>query len=45
MKIVLVDGRASKVMWTGTITAHYDGAPAVAADSLASAVAKLFIRP
>jgi len=26
MKIVLVDGRASKVMWTGTITAHYDGA-------------------
>jgi hypothetical protein len=44
VKLTFVDGRASKVMWTGTIAAHYDGGPGLAADSLAAAVARLFVR-
>lgn len=44
LQLMLVDGRASTVTWTTTIDAHYDGGPAVAADSLAAAVARLFVR-
>jgi hypothetical protein len=44
LRLVFVDGRASNVMWAGTVEARYDGAPAVAADSLAAAVARLFVR-
>lgn len=44
LRLMFIDGRASNVMWAGNIEAHYDGVPAVAADSLAAAVARLFVR-
>lgn len=43
LQITIVDARASRVVWGGTIESRYDGAPLAAADSLARVAARLFI--
>lgn len=44
VQLTFVDGRASTVMWNGILEVKFEGAPRVAADSLANAVARLFVQ-
>ena len=43
MKLMFIDAKLSRVDWTGNIEVKFNGAPAVAADSLAMTTARLFI--
>jgi hypothetical protein len=43
LQITIVDARASRVVWGGTVESRFDGAPLVAADSLARVAARLFV--
>jgi hypothetical protein len=43
MQLTIVDARINSIAWTGIVEAKFDGVPAHAADSLANAVARLFV--
>jgi hypothetical protein len=43
LQLALVDGRLSRVLWTGTIEVRYEGTTSAAADSLAFMAARLFV--
>ena len=43
LQLTLVDGRLSRVLWTGMLEVKYEGSTTAAADSLALMTARLFV--
>ncbi len=43
LQLTFVDGRLSRVLWTGVLETRYEGNAAAAADSLAAVTARLFV--